>query len=312
MPTSDPTHRSVLLEESVQALAVSPGGTYIDGTFGRGGHARAILARLGPAGRLIGLDRDPAALAAARGLEQSDTRFRATQGSFGEIARLVEGLGIKGKVQGILLDLGVSSPQLDEPGRGFSFSSDGPLDMRMDPHAGASAADWLARAELAEIERVLRELGEERFARRIARAIVTAREAAPIETTAQLAAIVARAVPTREPGKHPATRSFQALRILVNNELGELERCLDQVCDLLGATGRLVVISFHSLEDRIVKRFMRRESRGPELPKGLPVPTATMGGRLRILGKPLHPSESEVRANPRARSAVLRVAERLP
>lgn len=310
--TNDPTHRSVLLEESVQALAVSPSGTYIDGTFGRGGHARAILDLLGPAGRLIGLDRDPEALTAARRLAEADPRFQAIQGSFGSLSDLVGELGVKGRVQGILLDLGVSSPQLDEPNRGFSFSANGPLDMRMDPGQGESAAAWLARADRSEIERVLQDLGEERFARRIARAIVDARAAAPIDTTGRLAEIIARAVPIREPGKHPATRSFQALRIQVNDELGELARCLDQVCDLLAATGRLVVISFHSLEDRIVKRFMRREAQGPILPKGVPVRAQETQGRLRILGKPLRPSDSEVRANPRARSATLRVAERLP
>jgi 16S rRNA (cytosine1402-N4)-methyltransferase len=300
------------LEESVQALAVRPSGTYIDATFGRGGHARAILARLGPAGRLIGIDRDPQAMLEARALAAADPRSQAIQGTFGDLLRLVEGLGLKGKVQGILLDLGVSSPQLDSPERGFSFTAEGPLDMRMDPGHGESAAQWLARADQTEIERVLRELGEERFARRIARSILEARAEAPIATTRRLAEIVARSVPTREPGKHPATRSFQALRIQVNDELGELARCLDQVCDLLAATGRLVVISFHSLEDRIVKRFMRREARGPELPKGVPVRADQIHGRLRLVGKPLRPSESEVRANPRARSATLRVAERLP
>lgn len=309
---SDSAHRSVLLEESVQALAVSPSGTYIDGTFGRGGHARAILSRLGPAGHLIGIDRDPQAWAVARALAAADPRFQAIQGPFGELSRLVAGLGLAGGVQGILLDLGVSSPQLDSPDRGFSFSADGPLDMRMDPERGESAADWLARADAAQIERVLRDFGEERFARRIARGIVEARAAAPIATTRRLADIVARAVPRREPGKHPATRTFQALRIQVNDELGELQRSLDQVCDLLATAGRLVVISFHSLEDRIVKRFMRREARGPELPKGVPVRADHCQGRLRILGKPQHPAESEVRANPRARSATLRVAERLP
>jgi 16S rRNA (cytosine1402-N4)-methyltransferase len=309
---SDPTHRSVLLEESVQALVVSPDGTYIDGTFGRGGHARAILERLGCAGRLVGIDRDPEAMLEARALAEADPRFLAIQGAFGELSRLVEGLGLKGRVQGILLDLGVSSPQLDSPGRGFSFTADGPLDMRMDPDRGESAARWLERADQTEIERILRDFGEERFARRVARAIVEARAEAPIATTRRLADIVARAVRTREPGKHPATRSFQALRIQVNDELGELERCLDQVCDLMMATGRLVVISFHSLEDRIVKRFMRREARGPEFPKGVPVRADQTRGRLRLLGKPLRPSESELLDNPRARSATLRVAERLP
>jgi 16S rRNA (cytosine1402-N4)-methyltransferase len=300
------------LEESVQALAVKPRGTYIDGTFGRGGHARAILARLGPAGRLIGIDRDPAAMTAAHALEESDRRFRSVQAAFGDIAEAAASAGVQGAVQGILLDLGVSSPQLDTPDRGFSFAADGPIDMRMDPTRGESAATWLARADQHEIARVLRDYGEERFARRIARAIVTARADGPIDSTLRLAGIVARAVPTREPGKHPATRTFQALRIQVNDELGEIQRCLGQVCGLLAATGRLVVISFHSLEDRIVKRFMRREAQGPMLPKGVPVMASETRGRLQVVGKPMRPSEAEVRANPRARSAVLRVAERLP
>ena len=309
---SDSPHLSVLLEESVQALAVEPSGTYIDGTFGRGGHARAILARLGPAGRLLGIDRDPEAIAAARALEEADARFRAVQAPFADIANAAASAGVQGAVQGILLDLGVSSPQLDTPGRGFSFTSDGPLDMRMDPNRGESAAAWLARADQGEIARVLRDLGEERFAGRIARAVVSARTDAPIDSTLRLAGIVARAIPTREPGKHPATRTFQALRIRVNDELGEIQRCLDQVCGLLACAGRLVVISFHSLEDRIVKRFMRREALGPALPKRVPVRASEVRGRLRIVGKPIRPSQAEVQANPRARSAVLRVAERLP
>ena len=309
---SDSPHLSVLLEESVQALAVEPSGTYIDGTFGRGGHARAILARLGPAGRLLGIDRDPEAIAAARALEEADARFRAVQAPFSDIANAAAGAGMLGTVEGILLDLGVSSPQLDTPGRGFSFTADGPLDMRMDPNRGESAAAWLARADQGEIARVLRDLGEERFAGRIARAVVSARTDAPIDSTLRLAGIVARAIPTREPGKHPATRTFQALRILVNDELGEIQRCLDQVCGLLACAGRLVVISFHSLEDRIVKRFMRREALGPTLPKRVPVRASEVRGRLRIVGKPIRPSQAEVQANPRARSAVLRVAERLP
>jgi len=291
---------------------VRPDGIYIDGTFGRGGHARAVLARLGPAGRLVGLDRDPAALMAARDLELIDPRFVAVQRPFGEIADAVAAVGVTGRVQGILLDLGVSSPQLDDPGRGFSFASDGPLDMRMDPSHGRSAAQWLAAASQGEIARLLKEYAEERFAARIARAVVQQRTKAPLMTTGALAELVARVVPTREPGKHPATRTFQALRIQVNDELGELRRCLDQVCDLLAVAGRLVVISFHSLEDRIVKRFMRGESRGPLLPKGLPVTGVQAQGRLRILGKPVRPSDAEAAANPRSRSAILRVAERLP
>jgi len=307
----DPSHRPVLLEESVQALAIEPSGTYVDCTFGRGGHARAILARLDPSGRLVALDRDPEAIAAAHVLEKSDPRFRSIQAPFGDIGAATARLGVARRVQGILLDLGVSSPQLDTPNRGFSFTRDGPLDMRMDPTRGESAAAWLARADHNAIARVLRDFGEERYAGRIARALVAARAASPIDSTLGLAAIVARAVPSREPGKHPATRTFQALRILVNDELGELQRCLDQVCGLLATAGRLVVISFHSLEDRIVKRFMRREAQGPVLPKSLPVRASEVHRRLRVVDKPIHPSEAEVNANPRARSAVMRVAERL-
>jgi 16S rRNA (cytosine1402-N4)-methyltransferase len=307
----DAPHRSVLLEEGVQALAVDPNGIYIDGTFGRGGHARAILARLGPAGRLVAIDRDPRALAAAQALAAADPRLTAVQACFGDLAAAARGAGVGEHVQGILLDLGVSSPQLDTPERGFSFMSDGPLDMRMDPGQGESAAAWLARAEQGEIATVLHDLGEERFAGRIARAIVSTRAHSPIATTHQLAELVARVVPSREPGKHPATRTFQALRIQVNDELGELTRALAQVCDLLAAAGRLVVISFHSLEDRIVKRFIRDEARGPQWPKGLPVTAVETRGRLRPLGKPVRPSAAEVAVNPRARSAILRVAERL-
>ncbi len=308
---SDAAHRAVLLEECVEALAVHPGGTYIDGTFGRGGHARAVLARLGPVGRLIALDRDPEAIAVARALSQADPRLIAVQARFGDMKQVAADAGAT-RVEGILLDLGVSSPQLDQPERGFSFALDGPLDMRMDPGHGESAAQWLARADQVEIVAVLRDLGEERFAGPIARTIVAARAETPIVTTRQLAELVARAVRTREPGKHPATRTFQALRIRVNDELGELARALERVCDLLAPGGRLAVISFHSLEDRIVKRFVRRETHGPRLPKGLPVTATETRGRLRPVGKPLRPTAAEVATNPRARSAILRVAERLP
>lgn len=295
----------------MSALMVRPDGVYVDGTFGRGGHSRAILQRLGAEGRLIALDRDPEAVAVGQVLAREDGRFCMVHGSFEAIRDLLHEAGFLERVDGILLDLGVSSPQLDQPKRGFSFSADGPLDMRMNPNAGLSAAAWLASADQGEIEAVLRDLGEERFARRIARAIVRARAEQPIERTFQLADLVARAVPTREPGKHPATRTFQALRIRVNDELGALTRCLDQVCDLLDPAGRLVVISFHSLEDRIVKRFVRDEARGPRLPKGLPVRAAQARGRLRAVGKAVRPSTDDVAGNPRARSAVMRVAERL-
>ncbi len=296
----------------MQALAIDPNGIYVDGTFGRGGHARAILARLGTAGRLVAIDRDPEAIAAARSLAAADPRLTVMQSRFGDLTGAVRGAGVKGGVAGILLDLGVSSPQLDTPARGFSFNAEGPLDMRMDPAHGESAAAWLARADAEQIAAVLYEFGEERFGARIARAIVAARVASPVLTTRALADLVARVVPTREPGKHPATRTFQALRIQVNDELGELTRALAQGCDLLAAAGRLVAISFHSLEDRIVKRFMRDEAQGPRLPKGLPVTAAQSCGRLRLVGKPTRPNAAEVAANPRSRSAILRVAERLP
>jgi 16S rRNA (cytosine1402-N4)-methyltransferase len=305
-------HLPVLLEESVHALVVDPNGIYVDGTFGRGGHSRALLARLGEAGRLIAIDRDPEAVAAGRELERADRRFSMLSGRFGSIRELLAHIGVEGNLCGLLLDLGVSSPQLDSAERGFSFSAEGPLDLRMNPEQGESAAHWLARASEVEIVQVLRDLGEERFAKRIARNIVAVRGETPLTTTTQLAALVARSVPTREPGKHPATRTFQALRIRINNELDELRECLRQSCDLLGRTGRLVVISFHSLEDRIVKRFMRAEALGPVLPKGLPVTAQESRGRLRILGKPVRPSDAEVALNPRARSAVMRIAERLP
>ena len=304
-------HIPVLLGESMQALGVISGGCYVDGTFGRGGHSRAILERLGPLGRLLATDRDPDAVAAGVELARADDRFHIYRGRFAELPRIVAEQGLLGHVSGLLLDLGVSSPQLDRAERGFSFTVDGPLDMRMDPYSGVSAAQWLARAEEHEITRILKDYGEERFAKRIARAVCETRAMQPIESTAELAAICERAVPFREPGKHPATRTFQALRIQVNGELDELRALLDRVCDLLAVGGRLVVISFHSLEDRIVKRFIRNESRGAALPKGVPVRDDQLQRRLRPIGAAVHASDDEVRANPRSRSAVLRAAERL-
>jgi 16S rRNA (cytosine1402-N4)-methyltransferase len=300
------------LEESVEALAVHPDGLYVDGTFGRGGHARAILARLGPEGRLLGLDRDPQAVAAGASLAEQDGRFTLVQVPFSRVGVICKQLGLSGRIDGLLLDLGVSSPQLDDPTRGFSFSADGPLDMRMDPESGDSAAQWLARADEGEIAHVLRNLGEERFAGRIARAICQARVAGPIMTTRALAALCEDAVPTREPGKHPATRTFQAIRIHLNRELDELTACLAQVLDLLAVGGRLAVIAFHSLEDRIVKRFIRDQARGEQFPRGVPVTADQSRPRLRPIGKAIHASPRELATNPRARSAVLRVAERLP
>jgi 16S rRNA (cytosine1402-N4)-methyltransferase len=308
---ADRIHTPVLLEESLEALAIKPDGSYLDGTFGRGGHARALLARLGPSGRLLVLDRDPEAVAAARTLAKEDPRLAVEHAPFSAAGAAARRHGLHGALDGLLLDVGVSSPQLDDPMRGFSFSSDGPLDMRMDPQAGTTARQWLAEAKVDDIGRVLRELGEERFAGRIARSIVRARGEAPIDTTRRLAAIVAAASPAREPGKHPATRTFQAIRIHINRELEELRACLAEVCNLLATGGRLVVISFHSLEDRIVKRFIRDQARGELYPRGVPVTARETQPRLRPVGKAVRPSAGEVAANPRARSAVMRVAERL-
>jgi 16S rRNA (cytosine1402-N4)-methyltransferase len=304
-------HEPVLLDEVLAGLAVRDDGRYCDATFGRGGHTAAILGALGPDGRVIAIDRDPAAIEYGRQRFGAEQRLTLIRGSFGRLEELVRAAGVDDGLQGVLLDLGVSSPQLDEAGRGFSFMQDGPLDMRMDNESGQNAADWLARAGEREISDVLGSLGEERYARRIARAIVEARRAAPIERTAQLAAIIAGAVPTREPGKHPATRSFQAIRIHVNRELEALEAALPQAVRLLAPGGRLCVISFHSLEDRIVKRFIRREAQGDPVYAGLPDVPPHARPTLRKAGAAVTAGEAEVARNPRARSAVLRVAERL-
>ena len=301
-----------MLQEAVEGLAVRADGIYMDGTFGRGGHSREILARLGPRGRLIVLDRDPEAYAAAQVLFGNEKRVAIYRAAFSMLERIATEAGVSGRVNGVLLDVGVSSVQLDAPGRGFSFTQAGPLDMRMDPESGESAAAWLARAPEQDIAAVLHELGEERHARRIAHAIVEARAAAPITDTLQLAEIVSRASPRHDRFKHPATRSFQAIRIFINRELEELSSCLEQCLRVLAPTGRLAVISFHSLEDRIVKRFIRDHARGPTPdPKA---PWLEPAGRpdLRAVGKAQHPSEAEMQANPRARSATLRLAERLP
>jgi 16S rRNA (cytosine1402-N4)-methyltransferase len=305
------THRPVLLAEVLEALDIQPQGVYVDGTFGRGGHAGAILAELGTGGRLLALDRDPAAVRSAVTQYGNDPRFEIQQGTFTMLDHLIAQRQLEGKVNGLLLDLGVSSPQLDAPERGFSFSADGPLDMRMDPGAGMSAAQWLAQANESEIANVLRIYGEERFARRIARRIVETRVRQPLRTTRQLAELIAAAVPGRERNRHPATRSFQAIRIYINRELEELQDVLEQVPVVLALRGRLAVISFHSLEDRIVKRFIRREYRGEPLPADLPLAGAAYQPRLRPVGKAIRPGPAELAANPRARSAVLRVAERL-
>lgn len=301
-------HRPVLLEEALAALNVRPDGTYVDATFGRGGHSRAILARLGPSGRLLALDRDPEAVRC--GQRWQDQRFRIVHAAFSLLMQTAHAHGIFA-VDGVLFDLGVSSPQLDTPERGFSFRHDAPLDMRMDPSCGPTAAEWLNSADEEEIARVVREYGEERFARSVARAIVAARAVSPITTTGELARICAQAVRSREPGQHPATRTFQAIRIHLNRELEELAQALPQAVDLLRSGGRLAVISFHSLEDRLVKRFMRAEEKGADIPAEIPLPRQALPvGRLRVIGKPTRPSAAEAAANPRARSAVLRVAER--
>lgn len=305
------THRPVLLEEALQGLNIKASGNYVDGTFGRGGHSGALLSRLNQKGRLLALDKDPAAIVEAEHRFTDDSRFTIRQASFADLKQEVITMGWLGQVDGILLDLGVSSPQLDDAARGFSFQQEGPLDMRMDPTHGQSAAGWLATAREQDIVRVLKEFGEERFARRIARTIVDTREQDPIVTTGQLAAIVAAAVPTREPGKDPATRSFQAIRIFINKELDDLKACLNEVLDVLKPGGRLVVISFHSLEDRIIKRFIREQEKGDSYPPDLPVTQFQLNPRLRAIGKPVRAGDEEVRSNPRARSAIMRVAERL-
>ena len=303
----DREHRPVLLEEAIAALMVSVDGTYVDGTFGRGGHATRILESLSPRGSLLALDQDPEAAAVAELICANDSRMRFRSTNF----RALADCAALGSVQGVLLDLGVSSPQLDNPARGFSFSHDGPLDMRMDPEGGQSAADWLANVKEAELARVLKELGEERFARRIARAIVNARREGPIQRTAHLAEIISAANPKWEPNKHPATRSFQAIRLHINSELESLQDALSAALSVLAKGGRLVVISFHSLEDRIVKRFIRNASRGRQLPPGVPISFEEQQVSLKPIGKAVMPSPTEVAANPRARSAVMRIAERI-
>ena len=301
-------HVSVLLTEAVAALAIRPHGIYVDATFGRGGHSRAILASLGPSGRLIALDRDPAAISAGAAI--ADPRLTLVHAAFSEFDPVLDRLGVA-QVDGVLLDLGVSSPQLNTPERGMSFRFDAPLDMRMDTTQGETAAEFLARASQSEIERVIRDHGEERFAHAIAKALVAARGEHGISSTGQLATLVAQVVRTREPGQHPATRSFQALRIHVNRELEELSLVLPRAVERLAPDGRLAVISFHSLEDRIVKRFLRDAANPPQPPRKLPVRAADLPPpTLRRVGKPIFPSAAEVAANPRSRSAVLRVAEK--
>ncbi len=304
-------HITVLLQEAVDGLAIRPDGIYVDGTFGRGGHSRLILQHLGPNGRLYAIDRDPQAVAVAK--EWNDPRFEIISGPFSGLYDYMAERDLLGKVDGLLLDLGVSSPQLDQADRGFSFMQDGPLDMRMDPLHGESAAEWLSYADADDIAWVLRTYGEERFANKIARAIVTDRVTTPYTRTRQLADMIARVVPIKEKHKHPATRSFQALRIHVNQELKEIEDTLRASLSVLAPAGRLAVISFHSLEDRLVKQFIRQQEKGIQPPKGLPITEDQIRKTqtLRSVGKAIKPGDSEISDNVRSRSSVLRVAERL-
>ncbi|MGM7448652.1 16S rRNA (cytosine(1402)-N(4))-methyltransferase RsmH [Idiomarina sp. ST20R2A10] len=312
MITTSPQHVSVLLEESIEALATDPQGTYIDATFGRGGHTRELLNKLGDDARVIALDQDPEAIAAAAAFAD-DPRFQIIHTPFSNLQQVLDDLQLNQQVTGILFDLGVSSPQLDDAERGFSFMRDGPLDMRMNTTSGETAAEWLNRAEKDDISWVLKEYGEERFARRIASAIVMDREKKPFTRTKELAEMIARVSPVKEKHKHPATRTFQAIRIHINRELEQIEQALDASLSGLKEDGRLVVISFHSLEDRLVKRFIRKHSEGKQLPPGLPVTEAERNKdkALEKVGKAIKPSKAEVQVNPRSRSSVLRIARRV-
>lgn len=304
-------HISVLMTETLDALAINPEGIYIDGTFGRGGHSGEILRRLST-GRLQAIDQDPQAIKAAEKFAD-DTRFSIARSRFSQIKAVAEQAGILGQVDGILLDIGVSSPQLDDADRGFSFMKDGPLDMRMDPDSGRSAAQWLAEAELEEMVFVIKKYGEEKFATRIARKVIEVREHTAITTTAQLAQLIDEAVPVKDKHKHPATRTFQAIRIYINSELEEIQTALQASLEVLKPGGRLVVISFHSLEDRIVKQFMKKQSKGEAIPRGLPLTDEQLKQNLTLkaVGKAIKPSDAEIAQNPRSRSSVLRVAEKL-
>lgn len=308
--TPETLHVTVLLHEAVDALAIKPNGTYVDATFGRGGHSREILSHLGENGRLIAIDRDPQAIETANQIE--DPRFEIQHGPFSHLRTYLEQRGLIGQVDGILFDLGVSSPQLDQADRGFSFMRDGPLDMRMDPTSGRSAAQWLAEADVEEISWVLKEFGEERFAWKIANAIVQDRDETPFTRTTQLAELISRVSPSRDRKKHPATRSFQAIRIYINSELEEIHQAFDGALHALALGGRLSVISFHSLEDRITKQFIRHHSKGVQPPRGLPLTEEQMKQNcpLKAIGKAIKPSKTEIEMNPRARSSVLRIAEK--
>ena len=304
-------HRPVLLHEAVDALAIRPDGIYVDATFGRGGHSSLILQQLGADGRLVALDRDPDAIKSAAAVIGDDPRFSIEHASFDALEKISVKLGLKGEVDGVLLDLGVSSPQLEDAQRGFSFMHDGPLDMRMNPDDAMTAAAWLSAASQQQIKQVLSEYGEERYSGRIASAIVAQRQRKPLTTTLQLAALIDQAVPRKDPGKHPATRTFQAIRIRINRELQQLSAVLEQALSILRPGGRLSVISFHSLEDRIVKRFLRDHSRVDTLPKGVPVMASQLRKPLlHLVGRAVTPSAEEISENPRARSSRLRVAEK--
>jgi 16S rRNA (cytosine1402-N4)-methyltransferase len=304
-------HETVMLVPAVKALITDDQGFYVDGTFGRGGHSKLILQHLQARGHLLAIDKDPVAIEAGRSQFSGDPRFEIAQGSFAQLTELLKDRGQAGKVSGVLLDLGVSSPQLDEAQRGFSFTQDGPLDMRMNPDEGQSAAQWIASATEQEIADVIYHYGEERFSRRMARAVVEQRKQLPIESTLQLAEIIKHANPAWEKHKHPATRAFQAIRIHINSELEDIESVLGQALEVLAVGGRLVVISFHSLEDRIVKRFMNEQARGDDFPTGVPVKAAELNPRLRKLGRAVKASDEEVAVNPRSRSAIMRIAEKI-
>jgi len=303
-------HVSVLLNEALEGLAIKPEGLYVDGTFGRGGHSRALLSELASEGRLIAFDKDPEAIRAGNELAAIDGRFVVVQRSFADMAQELKDKGLHGKVDGVLLDLGVSSPQLDDPERGFSFLNDGPLDMRMNPGMGQSAADWINTAAEADIATVLKEYGEERFSKRMARAVVNRRAQQLFTRTADLAAVIKEANPAWEKGKNPSTRAFQGIRIFINRELDDLADGLRAALECLAPGGRLVVISFHSLEDRLVKQFMRREAKGAPLPRDLPIRDIDILVSVNLVGKAIKPSAAEVAVNPRSRSAVLRIAEK--
>jgi 16S rRNA (cytosine1402-N4)-methyltransferase len=307
----DYQHTTVLLNEAVQALNIKKDGIYVDGTFGRGGHSRLILEQLGAQGRLIAIDRDERAEETA--LEIIDPRFTFIRGEFSNIYEYINQLALLGKIDGILLDLGVSSPQLDDPERGFSFMRDGPLDMRMNNQKGLTASEWLLNSDENDIAWVLKTFGEEKFAKRIAHAIVEQNKISPITRTLELAKLIEKAIPKKDKNKHPATRSFQAIRIYINSELEEVEQALNSSLSVLANHGRLAVISFHSLEDRIVKQFISKQSKGPDLPARLPLTEQQIqqygGARLKSLGK-IKPNTIEINNNPRSRSAILRVAER--